>query len=429
MNDKKQDMYLIYYSWLLLGYILLGKSWAYIGLYPLYIGDIFLIFGLLLTILYRKRTLRQILTLPPSIFLLIFILWEFMCTLTGIPKYGIDALRDGVIWGYSFFSFIIASILIMKPICFQYLLDRYRKVIPYLLICIPLLWIIQIYYSSALPYLPNAPVKILNLKGGDIGVHLSGLLCFIMIGVMKINTIWLVLCWLDLFICVTHNRGGTSGFLIVFAIIVVLNFFKNKIWKIIIITTIILVIILFIWSAYNSNIKLAINNKITRITSTLINDEINDENEGTKRWRLMWWKKIVDYTFYGPYFWTGKGFGINLAVDDGFQGSTKSLRTPHSSHLTILARSGVPGFFLWILLQLNWGWNILKQYFQSKHKGYLKWSKIFLFLLCYWTSAIINSSFDVYIEGPQGGIWFWTIFGIGLAAIYIYKKFPEILQD
>ena len=40
--------------------------------------------------------------------------------------------------------------------------------------------------------------------------------------------------------------------------------------------------------------------------------------EGTRAWRLEWWKVIFDYTFNGPYFWTGKGFGINLADADGF---------------------------------------------------------------------------------------------------------------
>ena len=30
---------------------------------------------------------------------------------------------------------------------------------------------------------------------------------------------------------------------------------------------------------------------------------------------------IIDYTVFGDYFWTGKGFGISLADDDGFQGT------------------------------------------------------------------------------------------------------------
>jgi hypothetical protein len=29
----------------------------------------------------------------------------------------------------------------------------------------------------------------------------------------------------------------------------------------------------------------------------------------------------------------------------------------------------------------------------------------------------VNASFDVYLEGPQAGIWFWCVFGFGIAAL------------
>ena len=33
----------------------------------------------------------------------------------------------------------------------------------------------------------------------------------------------------------------------------------------------------------------------------------------------------------------------------------------------------------------------------------------------YWAAALVNMSFDVYLEGPQGGIVFWSIIGFGVA--------------
>ena len=66
--------------------------------------------------------------------------------------------------------------------------------------------------------------------------------------------------------------------------------------------------------------------------------------EGTKEWRMLWWEKIVGYTFGGDYFLMGKGFGVNLADVDGFQVEEDSaLRSPHNGHLTMLSRAGVPG--------------------------------------------------------------------------------------
>lgn len=32
---------------------------------------------------------------------------------------------------------------------------------------------------------------------------------------------------------------------------------------------------------------------------------------------------------------------------------------------------------------------------------------------------LINLSFDVYLEGPVGGMWFWTVIGLGVAAMRV----------
>ena len=31
------------------------------------------------------------------------------------------------------------------------------------------------------------------------------------------------------------------------------------------------------------------------------------------------------------------------------------------------------------------------------------------------SAFMVNSSFDVYLEGPQGGIWFWALMGFVIA--------------
>ena len=38
-------------------------------------------------------------------------------------------------------------------------------------------------------------------------------------------------------------------------------------------------------------------------------------------------------------------------------------------------------------------------------------------LFAYWLAALINMSFDVYLEGPQGGIPFWSVIGLGMVAM------------
>src|SRR5207253_2737427 len=144
----------------------------------------------------------------------------------------------------------------------------------------------------------------------------------------------------------------------------------------------------------------------------------NADLEGTTEWRLAWWQKIGDYTLNGPYFWDGKGFGINLADDDGFQvGADDSLRAPHNGHIEILARAGVPGLALWILLQGAYALGLIRAAIRANRAGRGFWVRIHAWLLIYWLAAMINLSFDPYLEGPHGGIWFWALFGLGLVAM------------
>src|SRR6185503_3630818 len=56
----------------------------------------------------------------------------------------------------------------------------------------------------------------------------------------------------------------------------------------------------------------------------------------------------------------GSGFGPNLAAEVGvYDAGTDNLRSPHNSHLNILARMGVMGFCLWIALWLGWYWRLV----------------------------------------------------------------------
>ena len=55
--------------------------------------------------------------------------------------------------------------------------------------------------------------------------------------------------------------------------------------------------------------------------------------------------------------------------------------------------------------------------FASRRAGMHLWCRIDAWLLAYWLAILVNTSFDPYLEGPQGGIWFWSILGLGLAAV------------
>jgi hypothetical protein len=153
--------------------------------------------------------------------------------------------------------------------------------------------------------------------------------------------------------------------------------------------------------------------------------------EGTKNWRLAWWREIRDYTVYGPFFWQGKGYGINLADSDGFQVGARDepLRSPHNSHLTFLARSGVPGFVLWVSLQIFWATAMLWSYVKASQRQMSLWPALFSWLMAYWIAFMVSASFDVFLEGPMAGIPFWSLFGLGWGAHVIFRTQLKQQQD
>ncbi len=135
----------------------------------------------------------------------------------------------------------------------------------------------------------------------------------------------------------------------------------------------------------------------------------SSEDDGTslsdnKVWRLVWWARIVDYTFLGDYFLWGRGLGMSLAATDDveYDPTEGNLRSPHSFHMTVLARFGVPIFFLWLY------WIYL--HLRNIRKPDL--SPFMLVLLSISLSFLINASFDVFLEGPMGAMPFWIFVGL-----------------
>ena len=72
---------------------------------------------------------------------------------------------------------------------------------------------------------------------------------------------------------------------------------------------------------------------------------------------------------------------------------------------------------------------MLDAYYKARRAGEMRWCGLFLFLGAFWLAFLINASFDVFLEGPMGGIWFWSIYGTGIGALWIYKHHPEVLND
>jgi O-antigen ligase len=319
----------------------------------------------------------------------------------------------------------------------------------------PLAWAIRYIAGDSMPKWPWADVGIIEPKAGDVMVHLAGILAFWTAGLdqgkrqkekgkseFRLSflhfpfSLRLVLLAVCAGVIGSYERAGMLAFLAAFLLCVILRPHHGHLHKLMAVVVIGLLVLAI------SNVRLQApspgTTKVREISFQQIVDNLVSvtgssqlgDLDDTKEWRLQWWGDIFNYTFRGPYFWQGKGFGINLADDDGFQvWKDGSLRSPHNASLVFLARAGVPGLVLWLAVQCGWAGTIFRAYLGAQRSKRQRWAGLFLFLLAYWLAFMVNASFDVFMEGPMGGIWFWCIFGLGLAAIWIYRRDPEMLRD
>lgn len=427
------ELYLRFLVIVLIGYAFFDKSFAYIGYFPIYIGEAILLCSVVALLAVGGS--RSILRSPIIWTIITFGLWGLLNTVPHIGDYGINALRDGVVWGYAILAVTLSNVLFrMRAI--GRTLHWYRKWMPVFVVWVPIAFCISIFFVEKLPTMPGAQFSILHVKPSDLAVHLAGAVGFLMLGLdrrlikqrksaLRIGN-WI--CWgsvvVGALLIAAQTRGGALS--ILFALVLVLIFRPNvSILKPLLagIAILFVAILVDIELPLGRGRDLSLQQIFQNMASIFVGTE-RPELYGTVDWRLQWWQTIVNYTILGEHYWTGKGYGINLADSDGFQvvvdGSP--LRSPHSSHFTILARSGVPGLFLWMVLQLSILIEILRAYFRNRRDGHLISADICIWLLAYWSAMSINMSFDVYLEGPQGGIWYWCLVAFIIAFMQMEKR-------
>ena len=423
-------IYLVIHGLWLVLYAVLGKGFAYAGWPPFYVSE--MLVGLALIAIASSGCTLRLLRTPLGLLMSCFIAWQLVRTVPFFGTYEIDTLRDAAIWGYSVFAFVVAAAVIRLP-GFLHLAATgyYRKFARLYLFLGAGAWLVTLYFRDSLPHWPDTGVSVPSIKGGEYCVHMAGILAFALSGLTPKGP-WIALIIADALLGM-GVRGGFLAFLVSAGFILLLRpTFQRT--AILLVSGLIAVVGLETFEIHftipGTSREFSVEQLSDSVSSVLGVSQRRDL-EGTKNWRLTWWSEIRDYTFYGPFFWQGKGYGINLADSDGFQVGTRDepLRSPHNSHLTFLARSGVPGFALWLLLQSFWAVTMLWCYIKASQHQMTVWSAFFSWLVAYWIAFMVSASFDVFLEGPMAGIPFWSLFGMGWGAHAIFrahlKRYPD----
>ncbi len=417
--SRRVNWYLRFYLFCLILYAFFGKGFAYLGTGSFYISEVLLVLGVVALLASRNVMLLSRTSIGLAMFP--FLLWQIVCTLPYIDVYGITVGRDAVIWGYAAFAWVIAALASSSRVI-DILLERYRRFVPWYLVFGPLAVIASAFFSERMPTWPGTDVPFIAVKFDELEAHLAGITASVVIGLNPASW-WLTLVGFGILVG-SPNRGGLVAFALAFVVAGILA----RRTRVLLLPAIML-LLLFVAAALDIHVTLpggtreiSASQIFDNFDSTVSSDLDTQDLQNTREWRLQWWQTIYDYTVNGPYFWTGKGYGINLAVDDGFQDSQELLRSPHNSHLTFLARSGVPGFVLWIILQLTWLATMLISFLRAKRSGRLRWAALFAWIISYWVAFVTAASFDVFLENPMGAIPFWTVFGLGWGSYIAFSR-------
>jgi len=423
------DRYLVLLGIVLLGYALMGKGFAYLGFPPLYMGEIAFLTGIV--VFLRTGAVVGALATLPALILAALMAWALARTYPFFGLYGFDSLRDSAIVMYGGFAFIVIGLLLEDARRIDTVL-RYYGLMLLSFPAIPVGFWFTKYWVDYIPRL-YGPVPIVEIGASAVGTHLAGAMVFVLIGYRKVSLLWVLVWFATLALVSATNRGATLAVIVPVTIaMLVLGRYRLLLTTVVAAVGIfaILLVIESTFGEYNEakdSIERPVSaHQIVENFKSLIGQS-GRQTEGTKQWRLNWWQIVINDTLYGPNFWTGRGFGINLADADGFspwsdpRNPRPPLRSPHNAHMTLLARAGVPGVVLWVLVVASWVVMQLNAMLAARARGHERWVELFLFVFCYVVAILINATFDVTLEGPMQGIWFWSLFGFGIGSVMVYR--------
>jgi hypothetical protein len=329
------DHYLLLLSGVLLGYAILGKGFAYFGLPPIFIGEI--VFSVGIVILLRTGCLVAVLASMPSLLLAAAMLWVLLRTLPFIDAHGVDALRDSVVIIYGGFAFIIIALLLEDPRRINTIIRYYGTFFMIYVPAIPFLFAFSHYMEESIPHVPGTTVPLIWIGPGEVAVHLAGAAVFVLAGFRKPTLVWTVLLLAAVLQGSAWSRGGMLAFVLPVTFAAILLGTIRELMVVLVIGLLIFAAAYMFEPVFNDYREA--NSSVERSVSTRqivdnvasIAGRASEQTEDTKKWRLDWWDVIIKNTIYGPYFWTGRGFGLNLAEADGRTTgrSARPLRSPH----------------------------------------------------------------------------------------------------
>jgi hypothetical protein len=405
-------IYLNLYFFIMAWYVFFNKGVAYS-----YLVEILWLIGLILIFLSR-RSYEFIWDIRAK-FLAFFLFISIIYIPIGFRGYPfIDVIRDSFVFQYGWFVFIVFLFKEEQALVWKKIIAIYTW--------FPLFGLLNFFLQNFVEnfdrFKPFGNISFVLYKYGDMGVHLLisslVLLVFQQKKSVRFQSVMAILILFNLFILTAYSRSGMLAYVLGVLVYILLSneaYIRTRVKQYAKYLPLLLIIVVPIYAS----IKVQENFQGRKVGIEQVTQNIgsfagisNDPNlENNKLWRLVWWAKILDYSFSPSYFFQGKGLGMSLSETDEILSEVDEVRSPHNFHLTVMARFGIPIFCLWFY----WLFLLYKPMFKRQLDS--KTLLISTVLLAF----IVNASFDVFLEGPMGAFPFWTWVGL----LFLTQAFPN----
>jgi O-antigen ligase len=410
---------------LLAGYLLFDRAFAYLHLpgSPLFVGEMMLGLGAVGAMAATRYFQVPIRDEPVLALLVAFASWGLIRTVPGLATYHLDALRDAALWYYCLFALFVPAALARSPELLDRLITQLSRLTPWLLLWLPLGLVLTPLADSA-PKVPFSTVSVLSHKPGSAAIA-----ALLVLGCMwlfpgersaRSRAGWSLMAFVTIALAGTQNRGGMLAAAAGGA--VGLAFMRNRMGLAV---RVVLVATLGLGLASLLSLKIPLagvqgrefsaSQLIANVVS-LGGKESPGNLGGTVEGREELWSRILDKQIADGHLVDGSGFGQNLAAEVGVLDEGKeTLRSPHNSHLHIMARMGLVGISLWIALWVGWYWRMLGGCRRLAREGLHTRRQVAVLSLMVTTAVLVSCFFDPQLEGPQVAALLWTACGIGVA--------------
>jgi hypothetical protein len=409
-----------------------GFAWFHIPGTPLFVGEITLLIGVWSMISSPIRMSSAIRASSSLKALLAWMTWGLIFLLLQIPEYGIDAIRDSALWYYGLVAILTVFLFQSDPSRFRRWLYLYGRVLPYLLLWFPVAMALSTFFANSPPYVPDSTVPLLDHRFGNMAVH-SGI---------ALGFIWLVdrdLKWFSSTQRIVYTTLATMGFLLAgfqnrgglvsaaVGVALMLMFLRRRRGEMalaiatIVIVVAALAIVTDVTIPISGSRDISAAQMVDNIGSVLDPSSGDSRQTGTTEWRLTLWTAVLNDVLtdrpiagFGPGPDLGARYGVTTNED-------VPLRNPHNSHVGVLARMGLVGAGLWLVLWIVWSFHLLLLRRRLMQHGRTVEAGVAAWLLVSALMILTNAIFDPTLEGPHVGFLLWVVFGIGAALPLFYS--------